>query len=266
MELAWVQQNKGIMPVMRRNSSLHKANQRRPPRPLLLLATGALVGLAAILGQNGSSSTFVPCPQSATAERLRTMAAEHTAEASRRVLLAGLVAAPMPAEALFGLFEGPPPFTVYTVQDALNISFPKEYEVIQRKPDGIVLKGDRVQPNEVMTVFVRPANASTLNVSIGTNITEVGERIAEKGQTVLVEAKVDPFEKGLDGYQFEFRNDQLHELWLLSIIKRGKEDLYVNVALRTPALLWPDRQETFRRIMETIVPLQNETTPKTASA
>lgn len=265
MELARVQQHKGIVPVMQRSSSLHKARQRRPPRPLLLLATGTLVGLAAILWQNGSSSTFVSSPQSATAERLRPMVAEHTAEASRRVLLAGLIAAPMPAEALFGLFE-PPPYTVYTVNDAVNISFPREYEVIQRKPDGLIMKGDRVQPNEVMTVFVKPANASTLNESIGSNVTEVGERIAERGQTALVEAKVDPYEKGLDAYQFEFRNDQLHELWLVGIVKRGKEDLYVNVALRTPSLLWPEKQELFGKIMATFVPLQNETALKAASA
>jgi len=244
------------MPVMLRSPSLHKAKQRRPPCLVFLL-----VGLAAVLRQHGSSTTFAPSPQTAAAEQPKIMAAEHTAETSRRLLLAGLVAAPMPAEALFGLFE-PPPYKVYTVQQALNISFPREYEVIQERPDGLLLKGDRIQPNEVMYVGVRPANASTLAASIGANITEVGERIAATKGTTLVEAKVDPFEKVLDAYQFEFRNDFLHELWLLSIVKRGTENLYVNVALRTPSLLWPEKQELFGKIMATFAPLQNQTAPK----
>lgn len=166
----------------------------------------------------------------------------------------------MPAEALFGLFE-PPLFKVYTVQQALNISFPREYEVIQEKPDGLLIKGDRIQPNEVMSIGVRPANASTLAQSIGANITEVGERVAASRATALVEAKVDPYQKGLDLYQFEFRNDLIHELWLLSILKRGTENVYVNVALRTPSLLWPEKQELFGKIMATFEPLQNQTAP-----
>jgi len=171
----------------------------------------------------------------------------------------------MPAEALFGLFE-PPPYKVYTVQKALNISFPREYEVIKETPDGLLLKGDRVQPNEVMSIAVMPANASTLAVSIGANVTEVGERFASRRETTLLEAKADPLENGLDAYQFEFRNDLLHELWLVAILKRGDESVYANVALRTPSILWEERKDIFRKIMTTFVPLQNETAKQAVSA
>lgn len=250
---------------------MHKAKLRGPPRPLLLLTTCTVIGLTAIHRQDVGSTAFAPSPQTASDGRLRTTAAEHTAETSRRVLLAGLVAAPiapMPAEALFGLFESAPPVNTFTVgvQKTINISFPKSYELKRENPTGIVVQGDRVQPADVMSVGVRPANATTLALSVGANATEVGERIANSKQTELVEVKVDPLGNGLDAYQFEFKDTLIHELWLIAVIKRGTEDMYVNVALRTPAALWEEKADQFRTIMASVTPLQNQTATKPVTA
>eukprot|EP00435_Cladocopium_sp_Y103_P040563 s467_g11.t1 len=166
--------------------------------------------------------------------------------------------------AIFGLFEGPN-LVAYTMPGVFNVSMPPEYVLKKTAPGLLAWQGDRIQPVEVMTAKSKAVEFTTLAEALGANATEVGERMAKVRPSVrvnttveasLVEALVDPAEKGLDTYQFEFVSDFIHELKLYALLKAEGKNYLCSVNLRTPALLWEDRQEKFRGIMATLTPLE----------
>lgn len=183
---------------------------------------------------------------------------------ARRGVLASLAVAPLPAKALFGIFEGPT-MKAYSVVDTFNVSFPADFQVIKEDTAGLILQGDRIQPLEQMTAAGKVVAYSDLATGLGPNITEVGEKLAEKrplGKALLVETKVDPTGQGLDAYQFEFQNDKLHELWYVAVIRRGSENVFCNVAMRTPNLLWETRKDLFQSIIASFTPLEPQAARK----
>lgn len=170
----------------------------------------------------------------------------------------------LPAAAVFGLFEGPS-LVPYTMPGVFNVSMPPNYVLKKSAPGLLAWQGDRVQPTEVMTAKTKAVEFSSLSEALGANATEVGETMAKVRPSVrvnttveatLVEALVDPAEKGLDIYQFEFVSDFLHELKLYALVKAEGKNYLCSVNVRTPALLWEDRQELFRSIMASFTPLE----------
>eukprot|EP00434_Breviolum_minutum_P011816 symbB.v1.2.010427.t1/scaffold655.1/size176010/14 len=184
--------------------------------------------------------------------------------------------------AIFGLFEGPN-LVAYTMPGVFNVSMPPEYVLKKtacmpwkthlefrkpidlRRPGLLAWQGDRIQPLEVMTAKSKAVQFTSLAEALGANATEVGATMAKVRPSVrvnstveatLVEALVDPTETGLDTYQFEFVSDFIHELKLYALLKADGKNYLCSVNLRTPALLWEDRQEKFRQIMATLTPLE----------
>lgn len=166
--------------------------------------------------------------------------------------------------AIFGLFEGPN-LVAYTMPGVFNVSMPPEYVLKKTAPGLLAWQGDRIQPLEVMTAKSKAVQFTSLAEALGANATEVGATMAKVRPSVrvnstveatLVEALVDPTETGLDTYQFEFVSDFIHELKLYALLKADGKNYLCSVNLRTPALLWEDRQEKFRQIMATLTPLE----------
>mmetsp|Transcript_54480 Transcript_54480/g.122558 ORF Transcript_54480/g.122558 Transcript_54480/m.122558 type:complete len:235 (-) Transcript_54480:94-798(-) len=210
--------------------------------------TLAAVALAALVGLCASRCFVAPGPSAAGAE---------ASGMARRTVLGGLlVAAPMPVHAE-GLLSGSA-MKPYSVVNAFSVSFPSDFEVLKEDPAGYVLQGDKVQPAEQMTAAGKVVSYANLATGFGANITEVGQRLAAKrptGAAKLVGAKADPTGAGIDAYQFEFQGDQLHELWLIAVVKRGNENVLCNVAVRTPNLVWDTRKELFEKIIASFKPL-----------
>ncbi|CAJ1359700.1 unnamed protein product [Effrenium voratum] len=195
---------------------------------------------------------------------------------SRRGLAIGAAAAAsldvLPARAILGLFEGPK-VVPYTMPGVFNISMPPDYVLKKSAPGLLAWQGDRIQPVEVMTAKSKAVDFASLAEALGSNATEVGERMAKVRPAVrvnstteatLVEALVDPAGSGLDIYQFEWISDFIHELKLYALVKGEGKNYLCSVNLRTAALLWEDRQELFRSIMASFAPL--ETQPKREAA
>lgn len=168
------------------------------------------------------------------------------------------------AEAL-GLFEDRQ-YVPYTIYRAFNISMPPEFKVLNQTERAIAWQGDRIQPLEVMSAAAKVTTYSTLAEALGSNITAVGERLAAKRPwgtgAQCVNASQDPANTTLDTYIFEFVGDRIHEFQLFSILQRGSEKVLCNVALRTPPMVWVDKQETFNKILATFTPLE----PQVAAA
>jgi len=215
----------------------------------ILLCTALVVGSLRGLGLHAPSLSFATPGQRAAEEQVGL--------ARRSVLGAALLAGPAPAQAVLGIGESPSG-KAYTIAEVYSISFPPEWEVLNETTQGLILQGDRIQPLERMTAAAKVVKYSSLKEGWGANITEVGERIAAKrpsGPAQLVEAKVDPTGQGLDLYQFAFEGDQLSELWLIALVKRGGENVLCNVACRTPKQLWETKKDTFGAVMQSFKPL-----------
>jgi len=177
---------------------------------------------------------------------------------ARRVLVASAVAAPLPANAIFGLFEGPN-LVSYTVGGAFNISLPPDYKVLEQDNTAFKWQGDRIQPLEKMSAGAFKTEKPSLAVILGSNLTDAGLRLAAKrpaGPALVLGGQADPNNKSMDLYQFEFQGDKLTEIQLYAVIKNGSNNVLCNVGLRTPPLLWEEKKELFRRIMSTFTPLE----------
>jgi len=176
----------------------------------------------------------------------------------RRVLVASAVAAPLPANAILGLFEGPN-LVSYTVGGAFNISLPPDYKVLEQDKAAFKWQGDRIQPLEKMSAGAFKTEKPSLAVILGSNLTEAGLRLAGKrpaGAALVLDGQADPNNKSIDIYQFEFQGDKLTEIQLYAVIKNGSSNVLCNVGLRTPPLLWEEKKELFRRIMSTFTPIE----------
>lgn len=174
-------------------------------------------------------------------------------------VLIGSGAAPQPAEAIFGFFEKP--WGEFSVSEAFNISMPPGFDLISKDdPKFLVWRGDRVQPLERMTASAKVVNYPDLATALkSSNITQVGMDLAEKrkaGRAQLADARKDPAGAGLDVWLFEFDGEQLHELVLFGLVRKGSDQILCSVNLRTPSLVWTDKREQFNEIMSTFKPLE----------
>lgn len=230
---------------------------RQPLRPLRPWLSVAVLAVLLYVSKHEAEPCYTATSSSHPEEVL-----------SRRGLAIGAAAVATlqesPAMAVFGLFEGPK-LVAYAMPGVFNVSMPPEYVLKKTAPGLLAWQGDRIQPVEVMTAKSKAVEFTTLAEALGANATEVGERMAKVRPSVrvnttveatLVEALVDPAEKGLDTYQFEFVSDFIHELKLYALLKAEGQNYLCSVNLRTPALLWEDRQEKFRGIMASLTPLE----------
>lgn len=162
-----------------------------------------------------------------------------------------------PANAIFGLFE--PGVKDYNVSMVFNVSFPPDFELIRDLPGFKVWLGDKVQPLEQMSAAAKVVSYKSLAEAFGPNVTEAGLKLALKrpqGNATLLDGQVDPQFTGLDIYQFEFENDRLHELVLYALVRKDGQNYLCNVGVRTPALMWPTRKDTFVSVMASFRPLE----------
>jgi len=231
------------------------------------LVSAALRGLCSARLRDPASG-FVPPGRELPELRVGEAAAGLPAGVARRSALAGtMLVAPLPAQAILGVGNGPA-LKPYTIAGAYNVSFPPDFEVLQESPQGLILQGDKIQPLEQMTAAAKVVPYVDLATGLGANITEVGERLAAKrksGAAELMEATVDPTGEGLDAYQFEFSGDNIHELWLVAVVKKGSESVFCNVAVRTPSLLWDTRKDVFKSILVSFKPLEPQPARRVAA-
>mmetsp|Transcript_29857 Transcript_29857/g.55943 ORF Transcript_29857/g.55943 Transcript_29857/m.55943 type:complete len:268 (+) Transcript_29857:44-847(+) len=190
-------------------------------------------------------------------------------------------ASPLPAEAIFGLWEGPK-LNPFTMSGVYNISMPPKYKLKKNVTGLLAWQGDRMQPTEVMTAKAKAVPYTRLAQALGSNVTEVGLKMAAVrpsvriGSTIeaqLMEAVVDPNEKGLDIYRFEFLSDFIHEYKLYALVSAQGANYLCSVNVRTPALLWTENKELFDYILKSFTPLEpqpnrsaDESTPVPAAS
>lgn len=240
-------------------------------RPAALLALMALFLVVSPPGR----SVLPRCsamPGAAAPPRHPVPMEESSLQLPRRAALGGGLlgmVAPSPAWSLFGLFDKPG-LVGYTVQNAFNISHPEDVVFKQEKGDTVQWRLQRTQPLETLSARALKTKAPTLADAIGQNATQAGLRqVAQnrRGFARLLEAKVDPTGEGWDAVLFEIDGEVTHELDLYAMLQsEDGEHILASISVKTPSVMFVDREELFREIVASFKPLLQPGTPSMSSS
>mmetsp|Transcript_76436 Transcript_76436/g.151228 ORF Transcript_76436/g.151228 Transcript_76436/m.151228 type:complete len:236 (+) Transcript_76436:79-786(+) len=178
-----------------------------------------------------------------------------SAEQSRRsaILATGLVATP-------DLTQTEPALSkLYIINNAFNISFPSEWEVLAQSPYGVFVQADKKNVAEKMSAAAREEkNYNDVEGVLG-DPKEYGKKLAEvmpAGAGRLVDAQQISLKgQNKSAYQIELANDYVHEKWFIAVVDNGQGgNNYCSVALRTTPASWDGRKAIFDKILSSFTP------------